>query len=70
MIIPGSSLTRSDAFVLKKDNTSDVVVPKMKVNTEILLVGELKKNQLKELRKLQGKAAVCYLKLRYGSPDT
>lgn len=66
----GVSQTRNDVFVLKKDKTSDIVTDRVKVTTKILPLRALKHSQLRELSELQGKATVCYLKFRYGSPNT
>ena len=66
----GASQTRNEVFVLKKDKTSDIVTDRVKVTTKILPLRALKHSQLRELSELQGKAAVSYLKFRYGSLNT
>ncbi len=70
MTIVGGSRTRNEVFVLKKNEISDIVTPKVKVGTKILPLRGLKGNQLREVRRLQSRAAVAYLRLRYGSLNT
>lgn len=70
MTMLGASETKNEVFRLKEDKISGIVVPRAKVTTTILSLYTLTQTQLRELKKLQGKMAVWYLKLRYGSPTT
>lgn len=47
-----------------------MVIPKVTVDTELLQMNNLTPLQWKELKQLQGRFRVLYLKLRYGSPNT
>ena len=69
-LLRGYSRTQHEVLVLKKNEISDIVTPKVKVGTKILPLRGLKGNQLREVRRLQGRAAVAYLRLRYGSLKT
>jgi glycosyltransferase involved in cell wall biosynthesis len=70
MVMFGGSETTNDVFILKKNGISDIVTPKAEVVTEILQLCTLKRSQMRELKRLQSKATVSYLKLRYGSRNT
>jgi hypothetical protein len=59
-----------EVFILSKTSTLNKVNPKIELNTSILPIKEVSKNQWKELGKLQGRGATVYLRYRYGSPDT
>ena len=66
----GYSSTENEVFVLQKDKIADVVALRTKITTKILPLLALKGNQLREVRRLQGRAAVAYLRIRYGSLKT
>jgi len=69
-IMLGISQTKNDVFVLTKGKISEAMTPKTKITTRILPLRTLNKNQLREMSKLQNKAATFYLRFRYGSAHT
>ena len=66
----GVSQVRNEVFVLTKGKISETFTAGVKATTNILPLCGLSKNQWRELSKLQSKAAIFYLRFRYGSPDT
>jgi hypothetical protein len=64
----GYSRMEGEVFKFRKDYED--VAPKVSIETKILRPNEVTIRQWKQLKQLQGKFAVTYLKLRYNSPDT
>ena len=66
----GYSKTSNVIFTLRAKDLSDTVVPKVKVDTTLSQMNGLTNRQWQQLKRLQGRLAVSYLKLRYGSANT
>lgn len=66
----GYSNTSNVVFILRPKEISSIAVLKVKVDTKLLRINDLTHRQWKQLKQLQGRLAVSYLKLRYGSPNT
>jgi len=64
----GYSRIEGEVFKFQKDYAG--VAPKVSVETKILWLNEVTNQQWKQLKQLQGKFAVTYLRFRYNSPDT
>lgn len=64
----GYSRIKGEVFKFQKNY--EEIAPKVNIETKILRLNEVTRQQWKQLKQLQGKFAVTYLKLRYGSPDT
>lgn len=64
----GYSEARSEVFTFSK--LSQEVNPRIKLETKLLRLSEVTAQQWRQLKQLQGKRSVLYLRLRYGSPDT
>ncbi|MBN2378080.1 MAG: hypothetical protein JXD22_16905 [Sedimentisphaerales bacterium] len=64
----GYSKIKHDVFIFEKQ--TEPFEAKIKINTLCLPVNQLSKAQWHDVKSLQGKLAVSYLKWRYGSPET
>jgi hypothetical protein len=65
----GYSRINHKVFTLPGDPVN-TVTPKLKLDSTLLCVYELTTVQSRQIKKLQGRLAVTYLKWRYGSEDT
>ena len=57
-------------FTLRAKHVFDTVVPKVKVDTKLVRMDEMRLSQWRQLKELQGFFSVRYLKFRYGSRNT
>jgi GNAT superfamily N-acetyltransferase len=65
----GYSRKKGEVFIFSKEPPQRVS-PKIELETKLLRVSEVTAQQWSQLKQLQGKLAVFYLRFRYGSPDT
>jgi hypothetical protein len=65
----GYSRIKHKVFTLSRD-ISVKITPGLRLDTKFLCINELKSEQYKEIKELQGQLSVTYLKWRYCSPDT
>jgi len=66
----GYSKTNNAVFILRAKEASNIVSPKVKVDTKLLRMDKVTPLQWGELKQLQGQFDVLYLRLRYGAPNT
>jgi hypothetical protein len=64
----GYSKVKYEVFKFQKN--CEEIAPKVDIETKFLRLNEVTHQQWKQLKQLQGKFTVTYLKLRYSSPDT
>lgn len=64
----GHSEKKAEVFTFSK--LSQEVKPRINLETKLLRLSEVTPQQWRQLKQLQGKRAVLYLRLRYDSPDT
>ncbi|MHC4131438.1 MAG: hypothetical protein ACYSR3_05510 [Planctomycetota bacterium] len=50
--------------------SANIITPKLKLDSTLLRISELSSVQSRQIRKLQGRLALTYLKWKYGSEDT
>jgi hypothetical protein len=65
----GYSIIKYEVFTLRC-KLSNNVEPQIEIDTKLVKLDELSSLQWKQIKHMQGKIAVSYLKLKYGSPET